>query len=210
MFSSNRLREAQQEINDYYLWKLPRRFWRLSGIDTHNFQIREPWCEPYEHALTIDSTTERIAPSAHCMVKHGPHFVHILIPIHSDPLTAQCILSLGKFHFSGTSRSEKYLIAFKAYEAISPEPKLDFACIRHSLTHAQAKLDRLRTLDAIRRIFGESQIDFKKAAHLAQFYKTLGLLLMETDTLLCEHLIRNLSQYLMPSRYRSVLMESQN
>lgn len=202
------LTEPQREANWYFLWKVPQRYQHLSGLDKYDFKIRHPWHKPFGFALTKSHTVQRISPSAHCVIIHRDQVAHILISTHSHPELSQAILLLGQFHFSG-NRTQKYLTLFKAYECIADHPKMEFAALRHALTHPDSKLNRPKTLAALHSLFGTTRVNLAKHTHLSRFYKLLGLLLIETDSLLYALLEKNYQRYAMDSNLSSVLLDWQ-
>lgn len=108
------------------------------------------------------------------------------------------VTQLGSYLLTGT-RTQKYMTAFKAYEAVCPQPLLSLASIRHGLSHTGIALTRPKTKAHLEAIFGTVLIDLTKDSHVTLLYKHLGILLIETDRELASALLSERSSWFRPS-----------
>jgi hypothetical protein len=179
----------QMTPNWKYLELVPKRFHKRIGLADYAFGVLNPWHRPYNYVRHPGGGAVAIAPAAYCELAAPAGTRHLLVPIAVHPAEGEAVLLIGKLLFTG-SRVEKYMSLFKAYECIVATPQIDFAAVRHGLSHPGSMLKRPRTVQALERLFGTTYIDLQRPEHLKQFYVQFGLLLTATDQALQKALIR--------------------
>jgi len=133
---------------------------------------------------------EQIPPSAYFALRDGTRLHHFLLPRESSPRLFQAVLLAGSL-LSTHARFDRYLTAYKCYECLAKQKDPGFSAIRHALSHATTVLSRPKTIDMLKQILGQVEIDFAIYKHQREFYKHLGLLIMHNDSLLHSLLLRS-------------------
>jgi hypothetical protein len=106
--------------------------------------------------------------------------VTFLIDIEDQPALAEAVLLLGELFFT-SNRVQKYITLYKVYEILEPNPNIDFAVVRHSLSHASTALSRPKTVAKLTELFGGTQINLNISKHIRIFYRQMIQLIVETD-----------------------------
>jgi len=174
---------------------VPMRFRNQSGFNAISFRVVNAWQSPFQYIKDPRGGAIQIPPSAYCEIENGRVF---LVDINKHPVLAEAILLLGQL-LSTNERAQRYNILFKIYECLEPNTKIEFAAIRHALSHATTMLSRPKTVEALNKLFGSAKINLQSYRHQQVFYTQLVLLLKETDIILFttikkqQHLLRHFS-----------------
>jgi hypothetical protein len=175
---------------------MPKRDWAHATIRLHQFGVLNPWWQPYELIVTRSGQLRRIEPSSFCELFYEGVRRPLLIPLAVDPILADAVIGLGKLLLTG-GREERFMTLFKVYEAIHPNPEMQFAAVRHALAHATIVLDRPKTVSALLTLFGTTRIDLSEHTHRKIFWRVLGDLLINVDTLLTSKIELSVNQFRM-------------
>ena len=136
------------------------------------------------------------------MVRVEMQLTEILVSMARYPKVAEAIWFLRQFQFSSTTRFEKYMKVFKAYECLCSRPLITYSAIRHAISHSESTLNRPRTLHTLTQIFGGPKIDLAKARHRKLFWSHLASLLVLVDSLLYDAILKNLTQFRKPNQLK--------
>jgi hypothetical protein len=185
---------------------VPARYRRATGFSRLNLSVREASHQVFRYVRHPRGGAVSIPPSAMCELRHGTRSSVYLIDVVGFPRLAEAVLLYGKVHFTGI-RAERYRMLYQAYECLEPHPSLDFAAVRHGLSHAVAALSRPRTVATLKRLFGTVSIDLERSSHVKVFYVQLVRLLVEVDRLLAEAIVRTRDSLLVVPRRRDVLYD---
>lgn len=117
----------------------------------------------------------------------------LAVSLSRHPDIAEAVIELGRFQFA-SKRIDKYLSVYQAYEAIEEHPQLELSVVRHALTHAAAALSRPKTVAALQRLFGTTDIDLGSPRHQKVFYQQLAILLVTTESLLADALAKRMGE----------------
>lgn len=166
---------------------VPTKYHRSSGLAGLDLLVHEAWHRPYRYLRHPKGGAVEIPPAAFCEVEfdHGRHGV--LVDVVGFPVLAEAVLLMGKLYFCGI-KTERYMTLFKAYECLASMPAIEFAAVRHGLSHAPSRLARPKTVETLKRLFGTTTIDLSRSCHARTYYRQLVLLLSETDRLLADTL----------------------
>jgi hypothetical protein len=175
-----------------YASLVPARYHKGTGVERHTFQVVEPWHCAYNYVLHPQGGAMPISPSAYCEVATKSGYRPVLIDIRVHPALAEAVLSLGQMMFTG-GRIQKYLLLFRAHECLSETPQIEYAALRHALTHATSKLNRPRTVRTLTRLLGTTSFDPGQSTHLRQFWSLFVRMLIDNDSLLAVAITASLS-----------------
>jgi hypothetical protein len=170
-------------MQSHYLGLVPERFRNSSGLDRHEFSVLSPAHAPYGYIRQPDGTVSRMSPLVPCRLRTANGIVHVGVRVNTDPALADAVAQMGQLLFSN-KRLHKYLSLYQLYESLAPKPALEFAAVRHALSHAPAALTRPMTVKMLLALFGTKSIDLSNHAHRRVFYQQFGRMLIETDRLL--------------------------
>jgi hypothetical protein len=129
-----------------------------------------------------------IPPAALCEIEIDSNKSAVLVDIAGFPKPAEAVLLTGKLFLCGIT-TERYMTLFKAYECLAAQPAIEWAGVRHGLSHASATLSRPKTVEVLKRLFETTRIDLSRSSHRRVFYRQFVTLLKETDTLLADGLM---------------------
>jgi hypothetical protein len=187
-------RSARCLGKEQYLRKVPLVYHQTSGLAAYDFKILAPR-GPCKHARTTHGEVIQIDPCAYCIVRVEGQLIEVLVSMAAFPDLYEAISLFGQFQTSTSARFEKYMKVFKAYESLSGKPSVEYSAIRHGISHSESALDRPKTLRALTQLFGSAKIDLSKERHRKQFWSRLASLLILTDSLLYETILKNLNNY---------------
>lgn len=114
--------------------------------------------------------------------------VEVVIDVKNHPALCESLMLYCKSKYT-ISKLEKYLLAFKAYEGLEKNIKIEFSAIRHALSHNKKKLTRKSTLETLESIFGTIDLDLSKTKHTKIYYRYYIDLLVEVDKLLHQKIL---------------------
>lgn len=173
---------------------VPARHRTSSGLLTASFRVRDVWHEPFVFVRNRRHLAQRIRPAALCELETSFGRAVVLVDLRKHPRLAEALLLLGRLFSTGT-RALRYVTLFKAYECLEPNPDVEFAAIRHALSHASSKLSKPRTLAVLRRLFKGVRVNLDKPAHARAYYTQFVRLLAEVDRLVHSAIDRNLRAF---------------
>jgi len=167
-------------LNFTYDRLIPQRYQKAAGVADYVWEINERWHHPYSYIRHPKGGAFRIVPSVYCQILSDGRFVDVLIPITRHPQLAESLLLFGQALFTG-NRVERYLTLHKSFESLKVRSGYDFTAVRHGLAHASTALSRPGTVEALVRLFGTTNIDFRIPAHVKQMYLQCGEMLRVLD-----------------------------
>lgn len=195
------------EHNNYlFRYIIPLEFWGKSGVDYYEFKTYEPSCRPHSLLWEQDGLIRKIEISAYCGIIIGKDIFHFLISEKCSKDIFDAILFLGTARIRARGdRIQKYMNLYKAYECICDARKIEFSSIRHCLSHSEKSLSRRSVVKCLEGLFDSKTIDLSKYKHLRVFYEYLGKLLIEVDTILAAHIIKNASKWKMIESQKEIV-----
>ena len=155
----------------------------------HNFRILDPSWHAYVRFRDDKGNICEINPSAYCAILFNGQFRPLLISITEDARLFEAVILLGQTFLTGP-RVTRFLNLYKAYEAITDHRRQEFSAVRHALAHAGTALTRPKTVETLERLFGGTYINLDCHAHRAGLYRQFGRMLIETDRLIYDAIMR--------------------
>jgi hypothetical protein len=168
------------EKNARYERLVPKRHLRSSGLRVADLGVRDAWHRPFNFVKAPDGGAVRIQPSALCVLDSPSGPIAFLVDVKQKPELAEAVLMLGSLFFTG-NRTQRYMTLYKIYEILEPSPSIDYAALRHALSHASVALSRPKTKAKLLDLFGTTKIDLSRSSHIRVFYRQLVQLLFEVD-----------------------------
>lgn len=188
-----------------HLGLVPIRYRKSSGLVAERFYLHDAWHEPFRYILDrTGRSAVRIRPAASCELNTPDGHVVVLVDIRKHPVLADALLLMGQL-FSVGIRTVRYTTLYKAYECLEAKPEIEFAVVRHALSHAASKLSRPRTLAVLWRLFGGTRIDFENSAHVRTFYGHFVRLLVEVDRRIYDAVWGSLASFRVVDRRHDLL-----
>lgn len=174
---------------------VPKQFQLRAGIRAHAFRVLR--ASPHSYVQYIDSQGRpyEIDESASCEIVFRGSPRPLLLPFSVDARLAEGVTYLGAALSSG-NRVNRYINLHNAYESIASIRRPEFSAIRHALAHPAGSLTKPATVAALTRMFGGPYINLHLHSHQAQFFRCLGQMLIETDTLLFEGILRGFPSWI--------------
>jgi len=150
---------------------VPMKFWRLSGIDKHQFQVRLINIHP---ALLTQ-------PSVACSVMRDGVVEQILVHAIACPEAYEALTLLARLT-GETPRIERYIDIHRAYECLVSNRNIDYSSLRHALAHASTKLTRPQTVRSLQMRFGTVVVDPRQYSHQKEIYRCMVECLLKLTT----------------------------
>ena len=177
-----RISRLTSMMDNPYKRAIPKAYHKIAGLESyasHVVQFRG-MCD---QLCATTQPSRSIPDSAYCRFRQGSRVVDALVPkAESGPLF-DAIVHVSEALITGV-RLYRFTEAFKAYESLAGSPEIEFAAIRHAISHPETLLSRPRTVTALQHLFGRCKIDLAKPADRRVFYREFGRLLIATDTLI--------------------------